>query len=29
MMRQLAVVLWHIGLEAQRRAGVFAQATAA
>jgi transposase len=29
MMRQLAVVLWHIGLEAQRRAGVFAQGTAA
>ena len=32
MMRQLAVLLWHIGLEAQRRAGVFpprATATAA
>jgi len=29
MMRQLAVVLWHIGLEAQRRAGVFAPATRA
>jgi len=29
MMRQLAVVLWHIGLEAQRRAGVFAKGTAA
>jgi len=29
MMRQLAVLLWHIGLEAQRRAGVFAQGTAA
>jgi len=29
MMRQLAVVLWHIGLEAQRRAGVFAKTGAA
>jgi transposase len=29
MMRQLAVVLWHVGLEAQRRAGVFVKAPAA
>jgi hypothetical protein len=29
MMRQLAVVLWHIGLEAQRRAGVFVKGPAA
>jgi len=29
MMRQLAVVLWHVGLEAQRRAGVFPARAAA
>jgi len=29
MMRQLAVLLWHVGLEAQRRAGVFPPRAAA
>jgi len=29
MMRQLAVLLWHVGLEAQRRAGVFPARAAA